>query len=320
VGYLPGMPVLRRLSLRIDNDDRIALLGANGNGKSTLLKLLAGRLALMQGRMTQADKLRVGYFAQHQLDELNAQESAYDHLRRLLPVAPEATVRSHLGAVGFSGELADTPTAHLSGGEKARLVLALAAFASPHLMILDEPANHLDIDSRAALIEAINGFAGAVILVSHDRHLLDACAERLWLVDNGTVAAFSGDLDDYHKLVLSRTGAVTSTIADATGERRRSRLAQRRAAARRRAELAPLRSRIAAAEAKMAELAADIARMDAALSSAGLFARDPAKATAFAKARADASDALAAAEAEWLDASTAYEVEEGEEWPEALGS
>ena len=320
VGYLPGVPVLRRLSLRIDNDDRIALLGANGNGKSTLLKLLAGRLALMQGRMTQADKLKVGYFAQHQLDELNAEESAYDHLRRRMPAAPEATVRSHLGAVGFSGELADTPTAHLSGGEKARLVLALAAFASPHLMILDEPANHLDIDSRAALIEAINGFAGAVILVSHDRHLLDACAERLWLVDSGTVAAFSGDLDDYHKIVLSRTSAGASTIADTPGDRRDSRVAQRRSAARRRAELAPLRNRIAAAEAKMAELTADIARMDAALSSAGLFARDPAKAAALAKARAEASDALAAAEAEWLDASAAYEVERGEERPEALRS
>ncbi len=320
VGYHPGVPVLRRLSLRIDSDDRIALLGANGNGKSTLLKLLAGRMGLMQGRMTQADKLKVGYFAQHQLDELNADESGYDHLRRLMPAAPEAMVRSHIGAAGFPGELADTPTAQLSGGEKARLVLALAAFAAPHLMILDEPANHLDIDSRAALIEAINAFPGAVILVSHDGYLLDACAERLWLVDAGTVTPFTGDLDDYRKLVLNRASADSPTGANAAADRRGSRVAQRRAAARRRAELAPLRHRIAAAETKVAELAASIARLDAALSAAGLFARDPAKAAALAKARADASDALAAAEAEWLEASAAYEAEGGDGVPEALES
>jgi ATP-binding cassette subfamily F protein 3 len=320
VGYRPGAPVLRRLSLRIDSDDRIALLGANGNGKSTLLKLLAGRIELMQGRMTQADKLKVGYFAQHQLDELNASESGYDHLRRLMPTASEATVRSHIGAVGFPGDLADTPTAQLSGGEKARLVLALAAFAGPHLMILDEPANHLDIDSRAALIEAINAFPGAVILVSHDGHLLDACAERLWLVDAGTVTPFSGDLDDYRKLILNRASAHSPAAADATADRRGSRLAQRRAAARKRAELAPLLQRIAAAETKVAQLAAEVARLDAALSAVGLFARDPAKAAVLAKARADASDALAAAEAEWLEASSAYEVEGAGETREAFKS
>jgi ATP-binding cassette, subfamily F, member 3 len=317
VGYRPGAPVLRRLSLRIDSDDRIALLGANGNGKSTLLKLLAGRLASMQGRITQADKLKVGYFAQHQLDELNAGESGYDHLRRLMPAASEATVRARIGAVGFPGELADTATAQLSGGEKARLVLALATFAAPHLMILDEPANHLDIDSRAALIEAINAFPGAVILVSHDRHLLDACAERLWLVDAGSVTPFPGDLDDYRKLVLNRASAGVQTAANVTADRGGSRVAQRRAAARRRTALAPLKRRIAAAESKVAQLAAEIARLDRALSSAGLFARDPAKAAALAKARADASDALAEAETEWLEASSAYEFESGDELSEA---
>jgi ATP-binding cassette, subfamily F, member 3 len=320
VGYDPGVPVLRRLSLRIDSEDRIALLGANGNGKSTLSKLLAGRIGLMQGRMTQADKLRVGYFAQHQLDELNPSESAYEHLRRLMPAEAEAMVRSRIGAVGFPGELADTPTAQLSGGEKARLVLGLAAFAAPHLMILDEPTNHLDIDSRAALIEAINAYPGAVILVSHDRHLLDACAERLWLVDAGTVTPFSGDLDDYRKLILGRTHARTPTSTSAATDGRGSRGALRRAAARRRAQLAPLRRRIAAAETKVAQLAADIARLDAVLGSTDLFARDPARAALLAKARADASAALAEAEAEWLEASTVYEAEIGDEVPETLES
>ncbi len=160
VGYEPDRPVLRRLNLRIDPDDRIALVGANGNGKSTLVKLLSNRLTPMSGRMTRADRLDVAYFAQHQLDELNPDGSAYDHLRRLMPDAPEAKVRARAGAIGFSAEAADTPSANLSGGEKARLLLGLATNAGPHLIVLDEPTNHLDIDSRAALIEAINDYAG----------------------------------------------------------------------------------------------------------------------------------------------------------------
>src|SRR5579883_1009351 len=190
VGYEPSRPVLRRLTLRIDADDRIALLGANGNGKSTLAKLLCGRLAPFSGRMTRADKLKTAYFAQHQLDELNPQASAYDHLRRLMPDAPEAKVRARAGAIGFSAVMADTKAANLSGGEKARLLIGLATFDGPHLAVLDEPTNHLDIDSRAALIEAINDYSGAVILVSHDRFLLEACVDRLWLVANGEVNPF----------------------------------------------------------------------------------------------------------------------------------
>src|SRR5499427_857569 len=201
VGYEPGRPVLRRLTLRIDDDDRIALLGANGNGKSTLGKLIAGRLAPMSGEVTRPPKLEVGYFAQHQLDELHEDEGAYGHLRRLMPDAPESRVRARAGAVGFSGAMADTPAGELSGGEKARLLLGLATFGGPHLVVLDEPTNHLDIDSRAALIAAINDYPGAVILVSHDRYLLEACADRLLLVANGEVAPFDGDLDDYRRLV-----------------------------------------------------------------------------------------------------------------------
>ena len=191
----------------------------------------------MSGRMTRADRLDVAYFAQHQLDELNPDGSAYDHVRRLMPDAPEAKVRARAGAIGFSAEAADTPSANLSGGEKARLLLGLATNCGPHLVVLDEPTNHLDIDSRAALIDAINDYPGAVILVSHDRYLIEACADRLWLVADGQVTPFDGDLDDYRRLVL----------ADRRDDKERERQPKgasrgdaRRAAAQLRVELAPL--------------------------------------------------------------------------------
>jgi len=304
-GYQPGRPVLRDLTLRIDSDDRIALLGANGNGKSTLAKLFAGRLAPSDGRITRANKLRVGYFAQHQLDELRMGESAYDHMRALMPRAAEAEVRAKAGAIGFSADKADTLVANLSGGEKTRLLLGLATFDGPHLVILDEPTNHLDIDSRAALVEAINDYPGAVILVSHDRFLLDACVDRLWLGENGSVTPFEGDLDEYRRLVLG--GASARAHKEANKEPRVSRSDLRRAAADRRAELAPLRKRITAAEKTVALHKSEVTRLDAALAAPGLFARDPQKAAALAKARADAAEALAQAEAEWLDASATYE-------------
>jgi ATP-binding cassette subfamily F protein 3 len=310
VGYEPGRPVLRRLTLRIDDDDRIALLGANGNGKSTLVKLIAGRLAPMSGQITRPPRLEVGYFAQHQLDELHVDEGAFAHLRRLMPDAPEAKVRARAGAIGFPQALADTPSGQLSGGEKARLLLGLATFAGPHLLMLDEPTNHLDIDSRSALIAAINDFPGAVILVSHDRYLIEACADRLLLVADGAAAPFDGDLDDYRRLVLADRGADDDKRANgrkAGAPVRAGRADARRAAAEKRIELAPLRRRIAQAEAAVTRLTAEIARIDAALAEAGLFARDPAKAGALAKARADHADALAKAEEEWLEASALQE-------------
>src|SRR5947209_10726943 len=303
VGYEPGRPVLRRLTLRIDTDDRIALLGPNGNGKSTLAKLLAGRLAPFDGRITRPDRIEVAYFAQHQLDELIPAQSVYHHVRRLMPEAPEAKVRARAGGIGFSGERADTAVESLSGGEKARLLLGLATFAGPHRLILDEPTNHLDIDSRAVLIEAINDYPGAAILVSHDRHLIEACADRLWLVGDGTVAPYEGDLDDYRRLVLGREAR--------GGERgeaseKLSRTDQRRAAAEKREELKPLKRRIDAAEQAVAKLNTQIALIDAELAS-DLFARDPAKATELSKSRARAADALAQAEEDWLSASAEYE-------------
>ena len=304
VGY-DGRAVLSGLDLRIDNDDRIALIGANGNGKSTLVKLIAGRLQPLQGTVTRAAPLRVAYFAQHQLDELEPEASPYDHVRRLMPDAPEAKVRARVGVFGFSGAAGDTAVKNLSGGEKSRLLLGLATFDAPHLIILDEPTNHLDIDSRGALIEAINDYPGAVILVSHDRHLLEATADRLWLVADGKVTPFDGDLDDYRRAVLGQRGAGTSEAKAQNGGL--SRGEARRAAAEKRAETAPLRKRVKHAEAEIARLAKELASLDGRLADGEQFAREPEQAGALAKTRAELARALAAAEEEWLAASSALE-------------
>ena len=304
VGY-DGRTVLSDLSLRIDNDDRIALLGANGNGKSTLVKLLAGRLAPMQGKVTRAANLKVGYFAQHQLDELDEDRSPYDHVRDLMPDQPEAKVRGKVGAIGFSGLAAKNAVKTLSGGEKSRLLLGLATFEAPHLVILDEPTNHLDIDSRGALIEAINDYPGAVILVSHDRYLLEACADRLWLVAGGKVKPFDGDLDDYRRLVLVAGGQGDSLAGKPTARPDAS--AARRAAADKRAQTAPLRKRISQAEAVIAQLTDQLHKLDGALADGALFARDPARAAELAKTRAQVVAAIAKAEEDWLAASAAIE-------------
>jgi ATP-binding cassette subfamily F protein 3 len=236
-----------------------------------------------------------------------------------MPDVPEAQVRARAGAIGFPQALADTPTGELSGGEKARLLLGLATFGGPHLVVLDEPTNHLDIDSRAALIAAINDFPGAVILVSHDRYLIEACADRLLLVADGAAAPFDGDLDDYRRLVLAaRKSAERVSNNGEDGEAGRGRNGSaartgraevRRAAAEKRIELAPLRRRVADAEKAVTRLTAEIARLDATL--VDLFARDPSKAAALAKARAEHADALAAAEEDWLAASAELEASSG---------
>jgi ATP-binding cassette subfamily F protein 3 len=305
VGY-DGRAVLSGLTLRIDNDDRIALLGANGNGKSTLVKLIAGRLMPMQGEVTRAATLEVGYFAQHQLDELAPEQSPYDHLRRLMPEASEAQVRARVGAIGFSGEAGNTAVKSLSGGEKARLLLGLATFGAPHLVILDEPTNHLDIDSRGALIEAINDFPGAVILVSHDRYLLEACADRLWLVQGGKVAPFDGDLDDYRRQVLSG-GEERPGKSGGKPTVRTDRQEARRAAADKRVETAPLRKRVQQAEAEITRLMRELQKVDATLADGSLFATDPARAAELSKTRAKLAASIAASEEEWLAASSAIE-------------
>src|SRR5947209_4046499 len=244
VGYDPRKPVLNRVTLRIDSDDRIALLGSNGNGKSTLVKLLANRLAPFSGKITRADKISVAYFAQHQLDELNEDGSPYHHVRKLMADAPESKVRGRLGAIGFSGKAGDTLVKSLSGGEKARLLLGLAAFFGPNMIILDEPTNHLDIDSRAALAEAINEFPGAVIMVSHDRYLIESCADRLWLVADRTVTPYDGDLDDYRRMVLSARG-MRATSRDSGNERGNGRDKPQKAKGEKRV---PLKQKISNAE------------------------------------------------------------------------
>lgn len=299
VGYDPAAPVLNRVTLRIDDDDRIALLGANGNGKSTLVKLLAGRLAPFSGKVTRADKLSVAYFAQHQLDELNEDASAYDHVRKLMGDAPEAKVRARAGAIGFSGKAADTKAGKLSGGEKARLLLGLATFFGPNMIILDEPTNHLDIDSRAALAEAINEFPGAVIMVSHDRYLIEACADRLWIVADRTVTNYDGDLDEYRRLVLStRNAEGPPRERSAPGEKPQRAKSDNRGS---------LKKRIAEAEAEIARVSEIITKIDTALALPDIFTRDPKQAAQLSKARANAADALARAEEQWLEASTQFD-------------
>ncbi|WP_128255199.1 ABC-F family ATP-binding cassette domain-containing protein [Falsirhodobacter deserti] len=202
VGY-DGKPVLRRLSLRIDQDDRIALLGRNGEGKSTLSKLLAGKLQALDGRMTRSSKLRIGYFAQHQVDELFVDETPLQHLQRMRPAEGQPRLRARLAGFGLMADQAETAVGRLSGGQKARLSLLLATLDAPHLLILDEPTNHLDMESREALTEALNSYSGAVVLVSHDMHLLSLVADRLWLVKDGAVSAFDQDLEAYRRLLLT---------------------------------------------------------------------------------------------------------------------
>lgn len=300
VGYDRKKPVLNRVTLRIDGDDRIALLGSNGNGKSTLVKLLANRLPPFAGNVTRAEKLAVGYFAQHQLDELDVDASPYDHIRRLMPDAPETKVRGRTGAIGFSGKAGDTPVQNLSGGEKARLLLGLATFFGPNMIILDEPTNHLDIDSRAALAEAINEFPGAVIMVSHDRYLIEACADQLWVVADHTVTSFEGDLDDYRRMVLSARGMRASSRdrqVDASEKSQRSKPEKR----------TPLKHKISEAETEIERINGIIAKIDAALALPDLFTRDPKQAGQLSKARTAAERALQRAEEAWLAASSQYE-------------
>jgi len=213
VGY-EDTAILSRLDLRIDQDDRIALLGQNGEGKSTLSKLISGRLDPMAGRVVTSNKLRIGYFAQHQVDELFVDETPLDHIRRLRPEKTPAQLRAILGGFGIGAEQADTEVGRLSGGQKTRLSLLLATIDAPHLLILDEPTNHLDIESREALVEALTAYSGAVVLVSHDMHLLSLVADRLWLVKGGRVTPYDDDLDTYRSQLLSGDKPTTQAPSD----------------------------------------------------------------------------------------------------------
>ncbi|MFA1623121.1 ABC-F family ATP-binding cassette domain-containing protein [Rhizobium mongolense] len=305
VGYESGKPILKNISLRIDNDDRIALLGSNGNGKSTFAKFIAGRLSAESGDIKLAPSLKIGFFAQHQLDDLVPNESPVEHVRRLMPAAPEAKVRARVAQMGLSTEKMSTAAKDLSGGEKARLLMGLAAFHAPNLLILDEPTNHLDIDSRRALIEALNDYDGAVILISHDRHLIEATVDRLWLVNNGTVSNFEGDMEEYRNLVVS-SGKKKDERPDLS-EEPSSKSEQRKANAGKRASLAPLRKKINEIESLTAKLEKQIQELDAELADPALYEKAPAKASEKAKQRGEAAAKLAAAEEQWLELSAEYE-------------
>jgi ATP-binding cassette, subfamily F, member 3 len=305
VGYVPGKPVLSHLSLRIDSDDRIALLGQNGNGKSTLAKLISGRLAPMSGEIRHARKLITGYFAQHQLDELDPNKSALDTLWAHRPRFDETTARTRLGGFGFSGDKADTKIANLSGGERARLLIAIATLEKPNLLILDEPTNHLDIDAREELLTALNDYEGAVVLISHDRRLIEGCADRLLLVADGRAIPFDGDLEEYKRLVLSARNETGSAVS--RENKSASKADQRREAAEKRLQLKPLKDAMDGAEREVTALQGEIEKIDAALATPGLFVKDTAKGEALSKKRGETLRRLKAAETRWMEAAGSYE-------------
>ena len=305
-GY-DGRTVLSGLDLRIDGEDRIALLGANGNGKSTLIKLLAGTIRPLAGHVEKSSKLRVGYFAQHQTESLDVTLTALEQAKRAMPRAPEERVRNHLGRFGFAQARSETRIGDLSGGEKARLLFALMVIDAPNILLLDEPTNHLDIESREALIRALNDYQGAVILVTHDPHLVELVADQLWLVGNGKVRPFDGDLDDYRRLLLEQRRAERrGTTADraSSGDNRRE---SRKSAAERRASVAPLRRALEAAEKDVAKLTREASAINAKLADPHLY-EGPPKAVADLKiAQSEIKLKLEAAEERWLNASAALE-------------
>ena len=297
VGY-GGRAVLRGLNLRLDQDDRIALLGRNGQGKSTLSKLLAGRLPAMEGTIAQSSKLRVGYFAQHQVDELSLDETPLDHVRRLRPDEALARLRARLAGFGLMEAQAETRVRALSGGQKARLSLLLATIDAPHLLILDEPTNHLDIESREALTEALNDYTGAVVLVSHDMHLLELVADRLWLVADGAVRPYADDLDSYRK----------SLLAPDEPERQREtpKPAPKRAG---RDEILELRAEARRGEERVEKLTAMLEKISEKMADPALY-DDPAQAEKWGRKHAEATQALPRAEALWLEALERLEAAE----------
>ncbi|MGF1464451.1 MAG: ABC-F family ATP-binding cassette domain-containing protein, partial [Maricaulaceae bacterium] len=303
-GYDPDTPILKRLDLRIDPDDRIGLLGRNGAGKSTFAKLLTGALAPLDGKLKRHHKLQVAYFHQHQIDALNPTHSAYDHVRARMPEATEAQRRAKLAQFGLGANKAETPAGDLSGGEKARLLMGLVAFEGAHLLVLDEPTNHLDIDSRAALIDAINAFDGAVLLISHDRHLVESCADRLWIAHNATVEPYPADMEAYRADLLRREREGERKTTDAGGG---TKAESRRLAAARRAELAPLKAEIESWEAEMERLTGLIEKFDQALADPNMHASAPDKIAELSVARARLADKLEAAETSWLEAGEALE-------------
>ncbi|MGY6627733.1 MAG: ATP-binding cassette domain-containing protein [Oceanicaulis sp.] len=302
-GYDPDKPVLRKLNLRIDVDDRIGLLGRNGAGKSTFAKLLTGALPVTSGAMRMHKKAVVAHFAQHQIDALSPDHSAYDHVLERMEEKTEAQRRARLARFGLPRDRQETPAKNLSGGEKARLLMNLITFDGAHLLILDEPTNHLDIDSRAALMDAINEFPGAVILISHDRSLIDTCVDRLWVAEGGAIKPWDGDLDDYRKHMLQSEAKPRPKGQPAGGQKTHD----RRQMAAARDQLKPLKAEIARWEREIDRLKDVLTKIDGGLAVAGLWDKDPGLATDLTKKRARCVELIDAAETSWLEASEAYE-------------
>ena len=310
VGYAPGKPVLRDIDLRIDPEDRIALLGSNGNGKSTFAKLVAGRLQPMEGHHHRSGKLFTGFFAQHQVEDMDGDSTPFKLMAELMPGGREPHVRARLGRFGFGQEKANTQVKSLSGGERARLNFALITHNAPPMLIFDEPTNHLDIESREALAVAINEYRGAVILISHDWHLLELTADQLWLVGDGKVKPFDGDLEDYRKLMLGKSGSGNTKIPkDKKPKNKPVELPQlhhpdRPRGSDRRKELEALRKRSRDAEATLARLTQDKASVEKSLLDPQL---DGGRRGQLMRRQAELSTAVARAEEAWLEAAEAVE-------------
>jgi ATP-binding cassette subfamily F protein 3 len=306
VGYSDGPLVLRNLDLRIDMEDRIALLGQNGNGKSTFIRLISQRLEPREGRLKKTPKLRVGYFSQDQEEGLDYEATPFDHMNRALgPGAGEAKVRAQLGRFGFSRDRANLKVGVMSGGEKTRLLLALATRNAPHLLLLDEPTNHLDMDARASLVDAINDFEGAVVLVSHDTHLVKMVADALWVVEKGTVKPFDGDIDEYQARLLKERGGrppKAEKPADAGSKKD-----QRKAAADNRTSKAPLKKAVDSAEKMLARLTDQLNGVLAKLADPAIYAGPGSVVADLQKEKARLEREVENAERRWLTAQEALE-------------
>ena len=308
VGYT-DTPILRRINLRIDPDDRLALLGRNGNGKTTLARLIAAQLKPMEGDMASSPKMNVGYFTQYQVEELDVTDTPLEHMTRVMKGATPGAVRAQLGRFGFSGERATQKVGSMSGGERARLALALITRDAPHLLILDEPTNHLDVDSREALVQALNDYSGAVVIVSHDRHMIELVADRLVLVDNGTAQPFDGSLDDYTDIILRKSDGNGADGAGGGDAPKVDRKAGKRNAAQWREKQKAAKNAVSKAERDMAALAAERSRIDQALFDPKAATGAEAKMTTseLMVKRAAIEKKLETAEEVWMEASAALE-------------
>ena len=298
--------ILRNVTQRIDPDARIALIGVNGNGKSTFAKLLAGDIPVMDGQLKINKKLDIAHFAQHQMDKLKPEQTPLEHVTALMPLDNETRRRSRLAQMGLTTSRMDTKAKNLSGGERARLLMGLITFSGPSMMILDEPTNHLDIDSRDALVYALNDYQGAVLIISHDRHLIEATCDTLWIAENGTIRELDEDLDSYQRSITSNKDGKSGNGGPGVNDRKQS----RQEAAARRAELAPLKKKITDAENRMKRLKTEIDKIEAQLADPKVYDGPPDRLIALGKDKARFSSDLEALEESWLEFSA--ELEEAE--------